>query len=109
MDKFPDEFTRQKCHDIIKRNQLEMVKNTRKQFYDNICVAVQGCDVDVVLDFPEKLWQAHKVTLINELLERFERIKIRTSNPQCELTKPITSTEDLRLGIKKVIIEFIKA
>ncbi|QKF94381.1 hypothetical protein QKU48_gp0923 [Fadolivirus algeromassiliense] len=108
MNQFPDTFTRQVCHDILTKNQLELIKQVRDTFHKTTLKAVQDCDPEVVLEFPDKLWHEHRVTLIQEILERFGKIKIKTNNPDYNALKSITDTDDLPTNIKKVIIEFIK-
>lgn len=113
MDKFPDDCNRQICHDTMTKNQNTLVKDTRKQFYDTYIKAVADCNPEMVLEFPEKLWYEHRVTITKELLERFGKIKIagltKNGNKECDVIKPITNPEDLPSNIRKIIIEFIKA
>ena len=108
MEEFPDTFNRKRCNDIMTTNQLILIKDVRKQFFDIVKASLEECSPQVTLDFPEKLWHEHKLTLIKELLERFGKIKIQTSNVHYETTKLITTLEDVPNFVKKVIIEFIK-
>ena len=36
MDKFPEEFTRKTCNDQMALNQLILIRDVRKNFYENI-------------------------------------------------------------------------
>lgn len=108
MDQFPTNFTRQVCHDILTKNQSDLIKQVRDQFHKETLKAIEQCNPEVMLEFPEKLWHEHRVTLIKELLDRFGKIKIKTNNPEYNALKPITTTDDLPNNIKKVIIEFMK-
>lgn len=108
MDQFPGEFNREVCHNVLKNNQAVLIKDVRKQFHETTLKAIENCDPEVTLDFPEKLWNEHRVTIIQELLDRFGKIKIKTNGPDFNALKAITNTNDLPTNIKKVIIEFIK-
>ena len=108
MDEFPETFNRKVCNDVMTCNQAKLIKEVRKTFYDLVQEAVDNCSSVVTLDFPEKLWHEHRVTLIKELIDRFGKIKIQTSNIHCETTKLITSVDDVPNFVKKVLVEFVK-
>lgn len=108
MDQFPETFNRKVCNDVMTQNQATLIKEVRKTFYELVQEAISSCSPIVVLEFPEKLWHEHRLTLIKELIERFGKIKIQTSNIHCETTKLITSVEDVPNFVKKVLVEFVK-
>ena len=108
MDKFPDTFNRKICNDRMAKNQLILIKDVRKNFFDIVEKGINDCSQSVMLDFPDRLWHEHKTAIIIELLERFGRVKIQTSNSHANVIKTIQNTEDIPNNVKKVIIEFIK-
>lgn len=109
MDKFPEDFTRQACNEIMGECQSELIKTVRQSFYETIQKSVHDCVQIVLLEFPDKLWNEHRETLIKELLDRFLKLTIKTFgglNP--DMTKTITKAIDIPINVKRVIIEFIK-
>lgn len=108
MDKYPENFNRKTCMDIIAKNQNSLVKIVRKEIYDKVSKALETCDIDVKYNFPEKLWYEHKVTLIKELIDNFGKVKVKTTNSQCEILKLINDTNDIPRGTTHVIIEFVR-
>lgn len=108
MDKFPDTFNRKICNDRMAKNQFILIKEVRKNFVDIVEKAVEDCSQYVTLEFPDRLWHEHKTVIIRELLERFGKIKVQTSNVHANVVKIIQSIEDIPNNVKKVIIEFIK-
>lgn len=106
MDKFPDTFNRKTCIEKMTVKQAELIKTTRKQFFDDVEKLTNECPVSMTLDFPERLWHEHKLTLIKELLEKFGKLKVKVINPQAEITKSISDINEAPTNIKKVIIEF---
>ena len=109
MDKFPDNLTRQFCHDIIVRNQEELIKVTRKQFYEIIMNSVKNCDPEIILEFQDKLWHEHRITILKELWEKFGKVKIKTINSACDVTKTIINIDDTPTSIRKIIIDMPKS
>ena len=108
MEKFPDDFNRKTCNDILTKNQTELIKQVRKIFYDTITKAIDDCDQYVILTFPDKLWQEQRAELIKELLDRFGKIKLEMVNPQHSITKLINDANDIPKDVKKVTIKFIE-
>jgi len=107
MDKFPEGFTRKTCNDQMAVNQQVLIKEVRKIFYENALKAVENCSHKLTLEFPDKLWHEHKLTMIKEFLERFGKFKI-VCGAQYEVTRLIDNIEDVPMNVKKIIIEFIK-
>lgn len=109
MDGFPDNFTRQTCMDIMKTSQSQFLKTIRQTFYDNINNSVQECSQLITLEFPDKLWNEHRKTLIRELVERFGKLRVEvisTNNPN--LAKPIvTITDPIPDNIKRITIDLV--
>lgn len=108
MEKFPENFNRKICMDVISKNQSDLIKKVRRDFYEKIMASTDTCEIDVKLDFPEKLWHEHKITLIKELIDKFGKIKVRTTNPQCEVLKLINDPEEIPRNAKQLIIEFVR-
>lgn len=108
MDKFPDTFNRKNCNDTMEKNQLDLIKQVRKDFYEISLRSINDCEQQIILPFPDKLWHEHKLTIIGELLEKFGKLKVKTINPQCDIIKSITSVEDVPASAKKILIEFKK-
>ena len=108
MDKFPEEFNRKVCNDTMTKGQDELIKVIRQAFHQVVLDTIKDCEPVAVLEFPTKLWHNHRVTLIKELLERFGKVRIQTANTHCDITKLITSIDDVPNYVNKVFIEFIK-
>ncbi|AYV77327.1 MAG: hypothetical protein Barrevirus35_6 [Barrevirus sp.] len=108
MEKFPESFNRKIINDLMEQNQLELIKIIRNDFHEIVLNTIAMCEPTVPLEFPSKLWQCHRVTLIKELIERFGKVRIQTANSHFDVTKLITSTDDIPNYVNKVIIEFVK-
>ena len=106
MDKLPDTCNRKTCIERMTVKQALLIKQTRKQFNDEIEKLTDECQTTMTLEFPERLWHEHKLTLIKELLVSFGKLKVKVINPQAEITKSIADVNDAPTNIKKVIIEF---
>jgi hypothetical protein len=107
MDKFPDTFTRAICYEVMEKCQLELIKSVRESFFDNIQTSVRECTQLITLEFPDKLWHEHRVTLIKELLERFGKMQVKTFGNH-PLTQLIKIGTDIPLNVKFITLEFIK-
>lgn len=108
MDKFPDTFNRKTCNDQMAKNQLVLIKDVRQNFTDLVKKAVEDCNQKITLEFPDRLWHEHKTVIVKEILERFGKIKIQTTNIHADVIKTIQNIEDIPTNVKKIIIEFIK-
>jgi len=106
MDSFPDTFNRKACIDKMTQNQKELIKETRETFYKSIMNFTEECNPVMILDFPDRLWHDHKMTLTKELLDKFGKLKVKIINTQAEVTKTITDIKDFPNNVKRVIIEF---
>lgn len=106
MDSFPDNFTRKVCNDAMTINQTLLICDVRKTFYDTVQLAVNNCNQFVHLEFPDKLWNEHRRTILSELLLRFGQLKIKQVSNTADVTRRILKMEDVNVPIKKVIIEF---
>ena len=108
MDKFPDTFDRKGCSDELAKNQIVLLKETRQIFYDKTLLSIRHCDGSAQLEFPEKLWNDYKITLITELLEKFGKLKIQTSSTTHGVTKVIKLGDIVPNDAKSVTVEFLK-
>lgn len=108
MNQFPENFNRKVCNDTMEKNQSELIKVVRHDFHKKVSETIDDCESVAILEFPSKLWHCHRVTLIKELLERFGKVRVQTANTHFDVTKLITSTEDIPNSVTKVLIEFIK-
>ena len=108
MEKYPETFNRQLCLEIMTKQQTEIIKETRKMFHDTIMDLTNKCDLVMELIFPDKLWFEHKYTLIEEILKRFGKIKIKIIGKPNDATLTIASMDQVPKdsNIKKIIIEF---
>lgn len=110
MDKFPDDLTFKNCMNIIKENQNEWKKETRKLFTDQIMNAAKNCDKKVELIFPKNLWGEHKKIITKELLDIFLEFHIRIKQ-KCSnvvITKLINDCNSISDEINSIIITFHK-
>lgn len=108
MDKFPDSFNRATCYDIMEQCQTELLKTTRNTIYENIQTSVRDCSQLITLEFPDKLWNEHRITLIRELLERFGKIRVEDPNKGAPRIKQLNITEAIPDNVKRVTIDLIK-
>jgi hypothetical protein len=92
----------------MKTCQEQLIKDVRKQFYDTIQKSVQECSQISTLEFPDKLWQQHRITLIKEIIVLFGKIKVQSVSINHDRTLQITNSNDIPNNAKKIIIEFIK-
>jgi len=108
MEKYPDTFNRTSCLEIMTKQQAEVIKETRKVFYDTIMDLTNKCELVMELNFPDKLWYEHKYTLIGEILAKFGKIKIKIIGRPNDTTLSIVNMEEVPKdsNIKKIIIEF---
>ncbi len=109
MYSFPDEFNRKNCSTIIETKEAELAKSCRQQFYKNIVHAVNDCEKDVTLTFPEKLWGIYKKQITEELLERFGEVQICTVQNKWTVTRCTTDKEDIPQNLRQIKITFISA
>jgi hypothetical protein len=107
MDCFPEDFDRKTCSTIIKDKEAELAKSCRDSFYKNIMKAVNDCEKDVTLTFPEKLWGVYKKQITEELLERFGEVQICTVQGKWDVTRCTTEKEDIPPNLKHIKITFI--
>lgn len=105
METFPLDLNRQSCIDKMSVYQQDLIKDTRKSLVENITRFTEECNPIMTLNFPDRLWHKHKVTLIKELLERFGKLKIK-SDGLYNTTITINNTNDLPSNIVQIIIEF---
>jgi hypothetical protein len=108
MEKFPDTFGRASCLEIMTKQQTEIIKETRKSFFDAINDLTTKCELVMELNFPDKLWYEHKYTLIGEILQKFGKIKIKIIGRPNDATLLIVNMDEVpkNSNIKKIIIEF---
>lgn len=106
MDKFPDEFGKVYCFKKLTENQKNLMKQTRKEFYETILKAVQECSKTVRLNFSEMLWTEHRIDITCELLEKFGEVTIYAKNGKATITKITTNKEDIPNSIESLKIEF---
>lgn len=110
MDKYPENFNRQTCTDVMAKQQSTLIAETRKSFFEKITDLSIKCIPEMDLEFPDNLWFEHKRTLIGELLLLFGKLKIKIIDHVADVKLSITSIEDVPTNtkIKKIILEFPK-
>lgn len=106
MDKFPENFNRQNCNDNMEKAQNELIREVRKAFYDSITMGIDNCSQVISVEFPDKLWDIHRKTIIIELMERFGKL-ILSTNGIPGITKPVIKQSEILPNTKKVTIEFV--
>jgi hypothetical protein len=108
MEQFPLNFTRAKCYEKMEKSQAELLKMIRQTFYDSITSSVDDCVELIILEFPNKLWNTHRITLVRELLERFGKMRVECAPGKIvkhEMAKPfLTLTDKIPENIKKITI-----
>jgi hypothetical protein len=112
MDQFPESFNRATCLDIMEKCQADLLRTIRKEFFDKITTSVQECSTYVVLEFPDKLWNEHRVTLIKELLHKFGKMRVEIEPGKTvkhNLKKELTITDSIPENIKQITIDFVKS
>lgn len=78
MDYFPDNFNRESCLGCLGENQITLLKNTRKKFYDQINNDIINLKETITLSFDDSLWNKYKKVIVRELLDRFDYLNIET-------------------------------
>ena len=106
MEKFPDIFNRKTLNEIIEQNQRELIKQVRKELYDKIMNHVNDCEKNVKYEFPEKLWASHRVTIANEIWDRFGEIKISMNHQTYVSTRLTSNKAEIPKDIKGLNIDF---
>jgi hypothetical protein len=107
MEEFPDNFHRKNCSTIIETKEEEMSKICRQDFHKKIMSAVNGCEKDVTLTFPDKLWGQYRKKITEEILERFGEVQICTIQNKWAVTQCTTNKEDIPTNLKHIKINFI--
>ena len=88
--------------------QTKLVKDTRKIFYDKVMKAANECDSSVILVFPEKLWQEHRIELVKELITIFGKVKLGLISNQCNIVKMLTDSNEIPQNVEKIIIDMLQ-
>ena len=105
-DSFPEDFNRDKCFQDLTTNQEKLILETRERFYEKTILAVENCNRSVELEFPERLWQEHRVSIAKEIMERFGEIRI-TNMDRTVSTTLITEIDNLPKKMRMVTIELV--
>ena len=109
MDKFPEDFSWIISNEKLSKNQTELLKQVRKNFYDQFLKSIDDCERQVTLKFPDKLWKEHRLVLINEILEKYGKIKLTTIGSHHSTIKLISNIQDpIPEGVISITIEFVK-
>lgn len=109
MDKFPDDFSWVIGNEKLTKNQTELIKLVRKSFYEQYIKSIEDCERQVTFKFPDKLWKEHRLQIIEEVLEKFGKIKLATVGSQHNTIKLISNMqESIPDKITSITIEFVK-
>lgn len=81
MDKFPDDIRRDIVVANFKEKQLELLKETRKKFTDQILANLNEVITEIILEFDTRLDKKYKKIIIKELLERYIHIWLIKKGP----------------------------
>lgn len=106
MELFPGDFNLKNCMNIIKKNQEVLIKEIRKEFYENVMLAADKCEQSVELKFPEKLWPEYRVTLAKEILKRFGEIHMTTIKGDYKVTRITSENHDIPKYLSMIKIVF---
>jgi len=106
MDEFPEELNRGNCMEQLKKNQAGIIKDVRKDFYEQILQSINNSDKAVTLEYPSNLWPENRLVITKELLARFGVLKVSTPNNNYVTTKTASDEDDLPINIKSIRIEF---
>ena len=107
MEEFPEDLTRDTCLKNLEKNQSDMLKEVRGNFYNTVKKSVENCDSYVKLDFPEKMWPENKIKIIGELLQRFGILRIKQQNTEHDVKKTLQlGVKDIPKNVTQIIIEF---
>ena len=105
MDKFPDELSKINCLKIIEEKQKLMLKNIRAEFTEKIYKALENCDKDIILEFNDKMFSEHKITITEELLDKFGELYLVTVNDHNTIIKYTTNKKEIPTTLKKIKIK----
>ncbi len=76
MDKLPNDFNRETLKKFKESKQKTLIDTTRKNFYDSVMKDSKNGLQSSRLKFPKILHRQHRITLCNELLLKFHKIKV---------------------------------
>lgn len=107
MDKFPEDFNRVKINEVITLKQSELLRNSRKQIYETLIDEVNKYEQQITIKLHKLLWYEHKVKIIREILDKFGKIKIKSDNSQCSVSKTIESDDDIPPNVCEITIDFV--
>lgn len=96
MDKFPEDFSTISFKKIRESNQKKLTNTVRKTFYDTVIRDDKSGLQESKLIFPKELHNEYRIILCNELLEKFDKIKITFDRdhkyPTFGFTDPLEQT-----------------
>ena len=105
-DSFPTTLDRKWCVDEMTKNQIFIMRETRKNFATLINECVMKCEPSVTLVFPKRLWCANRVKIALELISRFGEVKMASLQGLAVMTKIGSNKEEIPNNIESVIINF---
>jgi len=108
MDKFPDDINFKTCLIDMKNNQVNIIKQIRKDFCDKIRDAVKQCHKELTLNFPDNLWCENRKILAIELFDRFKSLRVKSFQSTHNFTRLITNITEINKNIDIVVINFWK-
>lgn len=76
MDKFPDDFNTETLNKFRVSKQKTLINTTRKDFYDSVMKDIKNGLQSSRLEFPKTLHRQYRITLCDELLLKFHKIKV---------------------------------
>lgn len=103
---FPATLDRKWCVEEMTKNQIGIMKETRKSFTALINECVTKCEPTVTLTFPKRLWFANRGKIALELINRFGEVKMVSLQGTAVSTKIGSNKEDIPNNIEAVIITF---
>ena len=106
MDKFPDDFNREFCIAKITENQKSLIKDTRSQLYEKVKENVINSKQFITYDFPQNLWQEHRIKITQEVLSRFNEVNTIKNSNGITVTQNILNPKDIPQDIQSIKIKF---
>lgn len=106
MEAFPEDFNRNILWEKLIKNQENLKKQTRLDFYEKTLSEIEKSEKTILLEFPKKLWQENRTPITNEILEKFGEIAIITVNGKYSLTRITNDKNDITNNIESIKLEF---
>lgn len=82
MEAFPTKFNREYLTMKLKKNQDNIIRDTRKQFSEEIYRSINNYSKQITLKFDKKVWKSSRFQIVEELLNIHGNLQLTTLSNQ---------------------------